>query len=110
MVVAAVLAQPLRPRRPPRPDERYLARLAGLGIDLMMPHTPAPSLPEAHHSYEGGEVESGADPALMSERERLVWAMDQCGWVQAKAARLLNMTPRQIGYALQKYHIEVKRL
>jgi len=46
----------------------------------------------------------------MNERERLVWAMEQCGWVQAKAARLLNMTPRQIGYALQKYNIEVKRL
>jgi Nif-specific regulatory protein len=30
--------------------------------------------------------------------------------VQAKAARLLNLTPRQIGYALSKYHIEVKRL
>ena len=43
------------------------------------------------------------------ERERLVWAMEQCGWVQAKAARLLNITPRQMGYALQKYNIEVRR-
>ena len=50
------------------------------------------------------------EPSSMSERERLVWAMEQCGWVQAKAARLLNLTPRQIGYALQKYNIEVKRL
>ena len=76
----------------------------------MMAHAHAPSLPEAHHGHESGDAESGADPALMSERERLVWAMEQCGWVQAKAARLLNMTPRQIGYALQKYNIEVKRL
>jgi len=45
-----------------------------------------------------------------TERERLIQAMEQCGWVQAKAARLLNLTPRQIGYALQKYNIEVKRL
>ena len=29
---------------------------------------------------------------------------------QAKAARLLNLTPRQIGYALKKFNIEVKRL
>lgn len=43
------------------------------------------------------------------ERERLIWAMEQCGWVQAKAARLLNITPRQMGYALQKYAIEVRR-
>jgi Nif-specific regulatory protein len=45
-----------------------------------------------------------------SERERLVWAMEQCGWVQAKAARMLKLTPRQMGYALKKYHIEMKRL
>ncbi|WP_199542116.1 nif-specific transcriptional activator NifA [Paraburkholderia kururiensis] len=43
------------------------------------------------------------------ERERLIWAMERCGWVQAKAARLLRITPRQIGYALHKYGIEVRR-
>lgn len=43
------------------------------------------------------------------ERERLIWAMERCGWVQAKAARLLNITPRQMGYALQKYAIEVRK-
>ncbi|WP_018412876.1 nif-specific transcriptional activator NifA [Methyloversatilis thermotolerans] len=50
----------------------------------------------------GGEKPDG-------ERERLIWAMEQCGWVQAKAARLLNITPRQMGYALKKYDIEVRR-
>jgi Nif-specific regulatory protein len=44
-----------------------------------------------------------------SERERLVWALEQCGWVQAKAARLLNISPRQMGYALLKHGIEVKK-
>jgi len=44
-----------------------------------------------------------------SEREQLVSAMEKSGWVQAKAARLLNLTPRQMGYALKKYNIEVKR-
>ncbi|MEM5373341.1 nif-specific transcriptional activator NifA [Paraburkholderia azotifigens] len=43
------------------------------------------------------------------ERERLVWAMERCGWVQAKAARFLGITPRQIGYALRKHEIEVRR-
>ena len=43
------------------------------------------------------------------ERERLIWAMEQCGWVQAKAARLLHVTPRQLGYALQKNRIEVRK-
>ena len=54
-------------------------------------------------------AEPGDDEAPGTERERLVWAMEQCGWVQAKAARLLNITPRQIGYALQKYDIEVRK-
>ena len=31
------------------------------------------------------------------------------GWVQAKAARLLNMTPRQIAYRIQTLNIEVKQ-
>ena len=52
-------------------------------------------------------VSPSAAPA--SERERLIWALEQCGWVQAKAARVLNISPRQMGYALQKYNIEVKK-
>ncbi|MCO5977383.1 nif-specific transcriptional activator NifA [Ideonella oryzae] len=51
----------------------------------------------------------GAEPP-QGERERLIWAMEQCGWVQAKAARLLKVTPRQLGYALQKHRIEVRKL
>jgi Nif-specific regulatory protein len=43
------------------------------------------------------------------ERDRLVWAMERCGWVQAKAARLLKISPRQMGYALQKHEIEVRK-
>ncbi|MCC9624191.1 nif-specific transcriptional activator NifA [Thalassospira sp. MA62] len=46
----------------------------------------------------------------LSERERLVKAMETAGWVQAKAARLLNLTPRQIGYALRKHNISIKKL
>jgi Nif-specific regulatory protein len=30
--------------------------------------------------------------------------------VQARAARMLNLTPRQIGYAILKYKIPVKKL
>jgi len=44
-----------------------------------------------------------------AERERLLQAMETAGWVQAKAARLLNLTPRQIGYALRKHNIPIKR-
>jgi Nif-specific regulatory protein len=45
----------------------------------------------------------------LAERERLVVAMEKAGWVQAKAARLLQLTPRQIAYALGKHRIEIKK-
>ena len=49
----------------------------------------------------------GVDPR--SERDRLINAMEEAGWVKAKAARLLGLTPRQIGYALQKHDIPVRK-
>ena len=48
------------------------------------------------------------DPAL-SEKERVIAALEQAGWVQAKAARILGMTPRQIAYRIQTLNIEVKQ-
>jgi Nif-specific regulatory protein len=44
-----------------------------------------------------------------SERDRLVEAMRTAGWVQAKAARLLGLTPRQVGYALRKHGVAVEK-
>jgi Nif-specific regulatory protein len=61
-------------------------------------------------SHPAAEVLSDATLEGSNPRDRLVQAMERCGWVQAKAARLLNLTPRQLGYALKKYNIEVKRL
>ena len=55
-------------------------------------------------------ADGAADDFTQSERERLVSAMERCGWVQAKAARLLKLSPRQMGYALKKHGIEVKQL
>jgi Nif-specific regulatory protein len=49
------------------------------------------------------------DPTL-DERTRVTAALEQAGWVQAKAARLLNMTPRQIAYRIQMLAIEVRRI
>ncbi|NNH67682.1 nif-specific transcriptional activator NifA [Rhizobium laguerreae] len=42
------------------------------------------------------------------DRERLEQAMATAGWVQAKAARLLGRTPRQVGYSLRRHGIERK--
>lgn len=59
----------------------------------------------AGNSVDGSESESGGHV----ERGQLVDAMERAGWVQAKAARLLGLTPRQMGYALRKHEIEIKR-
>jgi Nif-specific regulatory protein len=79
--------------------------------------TPAPA-PQATHANsddaipvpDAAEVVAvDADGKPEGERERLIWAMERCGWVQAKAARLLKISPRQMGYALQKNGIEVRK-
>ncbi len=46
----------------------------------------------------------------LDEREKVIAALEQSGWVQAKAARLLNMTPRQIAYRIQTLEINVKQI
>ena len=84
---------------------------------------PAPPVSDDHldHAHEVDDEEHADLSAALSsppapgddkpagERERLVWAMERCGWVQAKAARLLKISPRQMGYALRKYGIEVRK-
>jgi len=46
----------------------------------------------------------------MDEREQVIAALEQAGWVQAKAARLLNMTPRQIAYRVKQLNIRMKQI
>lgn len=68
------------------------------GIEEGLPLKP--SLPQASNL---------SDPEL-SERERVIAALEQAGWVQAKAARLLGMTPRQIAYRIQTLKIQVRKI
>jgi transcriptional regulator with GAF, ATPase, and Fis domain len=39
------------------------------------------------------------------ERDRLREALERTGWVQARAARLLGLTPRQVAYKMRKHGI-----
>jgi Nif-specific regulatory protein len=75
------------------------------------PRALAPSSPEssaaASAESQGEYFDSSGSDA--SERERLLEAMEKSGWVQAKAARMMGLTPRQIGYALRKHGIEIKK-
>jgi Nif-specific regulatory protein len=88
-------------------DERAVI-LAGLqdrmvaspGLDA--PPPPAFARPEPPRPPDLGAPELG-------ERERVVAALERAGWVQAKAARLLNLTPRQIAYRIRTLGIDVKQ-
>ncbi|MBI3592256.1 MAG: nif-specific transcriptional activator NifA [Nitrospirae bacterium] len=42
------------------------------------------------------------------ERTKILDALKKTGWTQAKAARLLGLTPRQIGYKMKKYNLQEK--
>jgi Nif-specific regulatory protein len=76
----------------------------------VIPIAPIAPEPTVHEPvYTDTEHHPDAESKPMTEREQLINAMERSGWVQAKAARLLNLTPRQMGYALRKYNIEVKR-
>lgn len=39
------------------------------------------------------------------ERDRLKKALERAGWIQAKAARALGITPRQVAYKVKKYRL-----
>jgi len=78
------------------------------------PASTAPAVPDDERAKESASLDSTEpvadnDGKPEGERERLIWAMERCGWVQAKAARLLKISPRQMGYALQKNGIEVRK-
>ena len=40
------------------------------------------------------------------ERDRLIEVLRDVGWIKAKAARKLGLSPRQVGYKMQKYKIQ----
>ncbi|MDR3323825.1 MAG: nif-specific transcriptional activator NifA [Zoogloeaceae bacterium] len=100
-----------------------LSENGDIGIDLIrfpsQRSTPKPAAPRPTKNDDFPEPENppppddakNGEPAAdeVSERERVISALEQSGWVQAKAARLLNMTPRQIAYRIQTLEITVKQ-
>ncbi len=71
---------------------------------------PAPPAPDAATDGEPPGVEqSGFEQSGRTDREALLAAMEKSGWVQAKAARLLGLTPRQVGYAMRKHGIPIQK-
>ncbi|MCG6943589.1 MAG: nif-specific transcriptional activator NifA [Thiohalocapsa sp.] len=85
--------------------DRDVLNLTGLDVgslpEVLLAATPtAGPSPAADIDLDAPDVD---------ERERVIAALEQAGWVQAKAARLLGMTPRQIAYRIQTMKIRVKQ-
>ncbi|MBM2715758.1 nif-specific transcriptional activator NifA [Mesorhizobium caraganae] len=91
-----IVPVPVNPATPPAAT----ASSAAVAVPPAITGQP-PLVPAGAGHLNGGRI---------IDREGVIAAMERCGWVQAKAARLLGLTPRQIGYVLRKYGIEIKRL
>ncbi|MGA8891671.1 MAG: sigma 54-interacting transcriptional regulator, partial [Anaeromyxobacteraceae bacterium] len=68
---------------------------------------PARAPARARPSHETADPEDAAPGG--SEKERVVRALERAGFVQARAARLLGMTVRQLRYRIAKFQIPVER-
>jgi Nif-specific regulatory protein len=77
-------------------------------VAVSFPDRPSGSMP-AEGEPDSSDLLRGSSSEASPERERLIEAMERAGWVQAKAARLLGLSSRQMGYALRKHGIEIKR-
>jgi Nif-specific regulatory protein len=78
----------------------------------VVPPVPNKGFPSVTPTFQASDADAdelpeGSEP---SERARVIAALEQAGWVQARAARLLGMTPRQIAYRIQILKIEVKQI
>ncbi|HEV8540301.1 MAG TPA: sigma 54-interacting transcriptional regulator [Nitrospiraceae bacterium] len=60
---------------------------------------------DARPERNRGEAEPFPASLRDIERQRLNEALERTGWVQARAARLLGLTPRQVAYKIRKYGI-----
>jgi Nif-specific regulatory protein len=75
----------------------------GIGKPFPTDAAAPPEIAPVNIAVEAG----GAEPG--SERERVLDALERAGHVQARAARLLGMTVRQLRYRVAKFGIQVER-
>jgi Nif-specific regulatory protein len=83
--------------------DRDVINLTGLDVGML------PDIPFSATDAVRQAAPIDLEDSDIDERERVIAALEQAGWVQAKAARLLNMTPRQIAYRIQTLKIQVKQ-
>jgi len=71
---------------------------------------PAKPEPPTRFSEQEKRAEQGQRFLRDMEKEELISALRKNGWVQARAARALGLTQRQIGYRIKKYGISTENM
>jgi Nif-specific regulatory protein len=71
--------------------------------------TEPAELPVTLAARPSSTIASSRPEGAEDERSRVQAALERSGWVQAKAARLLGLTVRQLGYRVRKYGIALER-
>lgn len=89
-----------------RQREALVPGASGFAVPAFSAGAPAMVMPSASSGFSSTNLN---DPDL-DERTRVIAALEQAGWVQARAARLLGMTPRQIAYRILTLNIEVRKI
>ncbi len=79
--------------------DRDVVSLTGIDTETIAPRPALTPMPQVDLNNSD-----------MDERERVIAALEQAGWVQARAARLLGMTPRQIAYRIQTLNIHMRKI
>jgi Nif-specific regulatory protein len=89
------------------PEDLDLGQIGGMGGTSSPSPERSPGTPSTSDGSAPGIA--AADPE-QEEAIRVRAALERCGYVQAKAARQLGMTARQLAYRVKKYGIELRRL
>ncbi len=80
------------------------------GKELTVSDIPLNIRDDSLRSRYGLQMKEGLSSTIADiEKTKVLDALKKSGWVQAKAARLLGITPRQIRYKIKRYGIEERR-
>jgi Nif-specific regulatory protein len=83
--------------------ENIIERLVVMSNENIIQDNDLPvnlKLPSHNGILQKDSLKSGIEDI---ERVSILEALEKTGWVQAKAARIIGLTPRQIGYKIKKY-------
>jgi Nif-specific regulatory protein len=85
-----------------------LLTLEDVPLPLDLYSNQAPHRPAETQGFPFTPGPAGGATLTEIEKMKVMEAMERCGGVQAKACKLLGITPRQLGYKLKKYKIGYK--